>query len=272
MNETVLEMHYHRALLDAFSQIYGLGARGHFNFYKYSTQRECFIGFDQAYIKSELSQEDMFELLKNAAKNNGCQLPDLFLGYFLQFKVVKKMAKRSKITPPVIQNRPHFRVELDTIKNANTGFSQHEILYLLNKNTGAMTYYACPMIFDQSSLYDIDVDLNELQLADLSTCPSEYIDNGNHYIYFNTTTSDPVWCSDPVDGKSIIGGEFAKIISKEIDSSSPQELADQLLITLTDPKLCTEDNYPSLFRGHSAPNILNIAGDMLTILRISKHA
>lgn len=59
MNETVLEMHYHRPLMDLFRAVFGLGAGG-INFYKYSPQRECFVGFDQAYARTELSEQELF--------------------------------------------------------------------------------------------------------------------------------------------------------------------------------------------------------------------
>ncbi len=63
INETVLEMHYHKPLFELISKNLGLGT-GSFNFYKYSPQRECFVGFDQAFIKSELTEQQMFNALK----------------------------------------------------------------------------------------------------------------------------------------------------------------------------------------------------------------
>jgi hypothetical protein len=124
--------------MDLFRECIGLGTNGGINFYKYSPQRECFIGFDQAYVKSELGEKEFFDILKDSAENRDYELKEVFVGYFLQFKVVKQMQKRMKYTPAIITNSPHYRVSLDTKKNINTGQSQHELLYNLNKNAGAM--------------------------------------------------------------------------------------------------------------------------------------
>ena len=80
ITETVLEMHYHRPLMDAFREVFGLGPPGGFNFYKYSPQRETFVGFDQAYAKSELAEDEFFDMLRKAATENDYQLGDGFVG------------------------------------------------------------------------------------------------------------------------------------------------------------------------------------------------
>jgi len=215
INETVLEMHYHRPLLDVFRATLGLG-NGAFNFYKYSTQRECFVGFDQAFVQSDLSEEELFQRLKDSSLNNGYRLPSFFVGYFLQYKVVKQMQNQVRHTPKIITNRPHQRVTLDTTKNINTGFSQHELLYNLNKNHRTFVYYACPMIFDRDELYNQAPDLDLLRLADISSCPSDYSDNEKHFIYFNDIASPPVWCSEPTKGSAVSPKELAGKISEEI--------------------------------------------------------
>lgn len=166
INETTLEMHFHNPLITLFRETYGLGAGG-FNFYKYSPQRECFVGFDQAFVQTELSDEQLFRELRDSAMTQGYYLNNFFIGYFLQFKVVKEMQRRVRLTPPQIRSRQHYRVSLDTKKNVNTGVSQHELLYSLNRNQGAMVYYACPMVFDKSDLYLETPDLELLRLADL---------------------------------------------------------------------------------------------------------
>lgn len=122
INETILEMHFHSALLDLFRITLGLGA-GAFNFYKFSPQRECFVGFDQAYVTTDYSEDSLFHALKNSALKSGYQSTSFVVGYFLQYKVVKIMQKRVRHTPHAITTRPHQRVPLDTAKNVNTGFS-----------------------------------------------------------------------------------------------------------------------------------------------------
>src|SRR6185369_15681411 len=128
INETTLEMHYHRPLVDLFRATLGLGKAGSLNYYKYSPQRECFIGFDQAYAATELPENLFFQQLQAAAVTD-YKLGDQFLGYFLQFKVVHVRNKRSRYTPPAITSSPHYKVVLDTTKNLRTGVSQHELLY-----------------------------------------------------------------------------------------------------------------------------------------------
>ena len=108
INETVLEMHFHRPLMELFSSTLGLGT-GAFNFYKYSPQRECFVGFDQAFVRSDLSDNIMFERLKDSAINTGYSLSSTFIGLFLQYKVVKQMQRRPRYTPAMI-TRPYLGV------------------------------------------------------------------------------------------------------------------------------------------------------------------
>src|SRR5206468_65182 len=113
--------------------------------------------------------------------------------YFLQFKVVQVIRKNGIYTPPAVTNSPHYRSELDTTKNKRTGVSQHELLYRLSKNKNAFVYYACPMLFDKTDLYEIDVDFDKLRLIELDSCPDIYNDNDNHFIYFDAPDSMPIW-------------------------------------------------------------------------------
>jgi hypothetical protein len=270
ITETVLEMHYHKPLMDLFRSTFGLGNTGNINFYKYSPQRECFIGFDQAYAKTELSEEAFFRMLRDSAASSGYRLNDKFIGYFLQFKVVKEMQKRNKkYTPASIVNRPHYRVDLETTRNINTGLSQHELLYNLNQNPGAMVYYACPMVFDRSALYDIDVDLDALSLADLDLCPSSYADNDNHFIYYNTMQANPVWCSDPVDGKALLPRELAAMLDARLSHLEPQQSAAELLKLLTDVEAVGLSPQSEAFREKSSPSVLPLVAESLSILRVT---
>jgi len=211
MNETVLEMHFHNAILESIRSNLGLGT-GRFNFYKYSPQKECFVGFDQAYVKTDLSENELFEQLKNDATNNGYNLANFFVGLFLQYKVVRHMKKRTRTTPQTI-TAPYLRVSIDSHRNERTGFSQHELLYNLNQNNGAFVYYACPMIFEREELYKQPADLSMLRLADITSCPSAYPDNETHFIFFNDTNSNPVWCSDPIEGVALSPFELSRKVT-----------------------------------------------------------
>jgi len=272
INETVLEMHYHKPLMDLFRDAFGLGENGQINFYKYSPQRECFIGFDQAYVKTQISEDELFRVLKESAASNSYVLKDTFVGYYLQFKVVKQMKKRTQSTPSCITSNPHYRVQLSTKKNQNTGFSQHEHLWNLKSNKGAMVYYACPMIFEREDLYDIDIDLETLRLVDVESCPSEYSDNGSHSIYFNDQVCDPFWCSEPVRGVGISPRNFAQLLVEQInDEGRARESAISLLKTLEVARENAKKSNRKVENSIDSINDFNILANILTVVRVSRQ-
>ena len=234
INETVLEMHFHHSILELFRNTLGLG-NGTFNFYKYSPQRECFVGFDQAFVKTDLSPDELFRELRNSAINNRYSLSNFFIGLFLQYKVVKEMVRRSRVTPPQIRNSPYYRVSLDTKKNINTGVSQHELLFNLNRNSGTFVFYACPFVFDYSDLYSRNVDLSKLRLADLSACPSIYSDNDSHFIFYRDEIAPPIWCSESVEGIALSPKEMVTDIGKDLSSEGIVEKQLKLLDELDSP-------------------------------------
>lgn len=257
INETVLEMHFHKPLLDLFQVTLGLG-KGKFNFYKYSTQKECFVGFDQAFVQTDLTEDELFTKLKKSAIDDGYNLSNFFVGYFLQFKVVKILQRHSRHTPSQVRFYPHYRVSIDTKKNINTGLSQHELLYNLSRNNNAMVYYACPMIFDRSELYNQNIDLDLLRLADLNDCPSMYSDNESHFIYYEDIEAEPVWCSEPVEGNAITPQHMFKRISENI---SKEEFYESQLELLNKLKYKSELNSQGEKEG-----ILKLVQDSLTII------
>lgn len=269
MNETVLEMHYHRPLFDLLRNTIGLG-QGRLQFFKYSPQREVFIGFDQAFVTSELSEESFFQELRDAAMNNDYQLPATYFGLFLQFKVVSEMKVRSKYTPPSIQTRPYYRASLDTQKNQNTGFSQHELLYSLKNNSNALVYYACPMIFDRSCLYDINVDLSNLRLVDVGSAPSSYDDNDHHFLFFSSQNSTPIWKSEPANGKAISTRLLGKRVSKLIKQQKPDKSAHDLLTCLTKEPSSSKEGESSKFDEIRAGGILSEVAHSLTIIKLTQ--
>jgi hypothetical protein len=270
ITETVLEMHYHRPLMDLFRQTYGLGATGKLNFYKYSPQREVFLGFDQAFAMTELSDTEFFSQMQSSAMNDGYKLSSRFIAYFLQFKVVSELQKRQKKTPSQIRSKPHYRASLDTTKNDKTGFSQHELLYNLNKNNNAMVYYACPMIMEKTLLYAVDVDLDTLRLVDLASCPSDFTDNSKHYIYFDEKNSQPIWCSEPVEGEAFSPKEFAEKVISRLRELTPEQSVTQLLELLSRIKERDGEVEMSPIVGEQRRNGLSMFGDSLTIIRIDE--
>jgi hypothetical protein len=268
INETVLEMHFHKPLMDLFRETFGVGKIGKVNFYKYSPQKEVFVGFDQAYAMTELSDGEFFKMLKESAANTSYKLPKKFLAYFLQFKVVRQMVNIQKHTPKIINAKPHYRSTLDTKKNQTTGFSQHELLHQLSHNDGAMVYYACPMLFDKSALYSIDVDLDQLRLADLLSCPSKYSDNETHYVYFNAPTGDPIWCSEPVVGKAFGANDFVRSVAEKLAQLEPSTSAAELLQLLTKIQKLGISETSRSFDGLAIESAISLVHDSLMIIEL----
>lgn len=230
ITETTLEMHYHKALMDAFKACYGVGPNGHFSFYKYSTQKEKFIGFDQAYVRTELDDDKFLEEIKQAA--TGSTTAPKSVGYFLQFKVVESRTKRSKAIPKEISNSPPFyAVTLSTKRDAEGHFSQHELLRNIQaSNANAFVYYACPMLFDKLDLYVDDPDLNQLRLVDVRSAVSDFRDNeSKHHIYFKNKTSNPVWCSEPTDGTA---WTFEQMLDRMRNGDQSSQEHARLLVSL----------------------------------------
>lgn len=189
-------------MMELFKSTFGLGPNGHFEFFKYSTQKEKFVGFDQAYVKTDLSDTEFFNDISAIAQ--GSKTTPKYLGYFLQFKVVEERTKKLKSIPLSITSvSPFYGVKLSTKRDANNNLSQHELLKNISSyDPGAMVYYACPMLFDKLDLYSRNADLNQIVLVAVDAATPAFTDNQSHHIYFTSATSTPVWCSEPIDGKS----------------------------------------------------------------------
>lgn len=265
INETVLEMHFHRPLLDLIRETFGLGIGGRMNFYKYSPQRECFIGFDQAFAATQLSEEEFFQKLADCAQSDGYNIGNsTFLGYFLQYKVGSRMTNLTKPAPTTV-SRPYIRFSVDSSQNQRTGTAQHELLYLLSRNHGAFVYYACPMLFLREDLYEVNVDLDRLRLVTLESAPGPYLDNAKHYIYFQDVQSQPIWASEPHDGKAIGALELAEVLRSELSNLSPEDSAAQLL------RLLRAREFPkprSPGEGTEAGALLPLVGEALTVIEV----
>jgi hypothetical protein len=94
INETVLEMHYHRPLMDLFRTTFGVGPGGQINFFKYSPQKECFVGFDQAYVMTELGVDEFFNILRRSALSNNYRLRDIFMGISYNSRLLSRCRNR----------------------------------------------------------------------------------------------------------------------------------------------------------------------------------
>lgn len=228
ISETVLEMHYHQALMDIFRSVLGVGLSGKISFYKYSPQKECFVGFDQAWLMTDVSDDKLFEDLKEAAQQNSYQLNGRYVGYFMQYKVVHRMCRRNKKNPPPVRSLPFGRASISSQANLRTGQSQHELLFNLCKNKNALTYYACPAVFDKTELYEKNVDLSKLHLVDVTSCPGDFTDHKKHHIFFDLPSMQPTWCSEPVQGSAISPRALALSLRQRL-LESPVAEAERLL-------------------------------------------
>ncbi|PHV27552.1 hypothetical protein CSQ93_14275 [Janthinobacterium sp. BJB426] len=133
-----------------------------------------------------------------------------------------------------------------------------------------MVYYACPMIFEKAALYEVNVDLDGLRLVDLSSCPSDFSDNSKHYIYFDNTQSQPIWCSEPVEGKAINPQQFAERVVGQLKQTSPDESVKQVSELLLMMK--ENDNHAQDAFGQTGPKNFGLSAfaDSLTIIRIDE--
>jgi hypothetical protein len=229
ITESTLEMHFHASLMSLFGETYGLGPSGSIEFFKYSQQREKFVGFDQAYVRTEMSEAQLFQELREAASTSGYKFKRVLIGYFLQFKVVKRFVNRSR-SMPVGLSAPYFRADLDTHRKTANDPSQHELLFSLAANPGAMVYYACPMVFDRVDLYRPEADLAQLVLADVTSAPSAYADNERHFVCFQNTASQPTWCSDPTPGKGISATSFIERLVNTVRSPNDGALNRNMVL------------------------------------------
>ena len=144
VTEVLLEMHDHRAIVEAFAAVFG--AR-FLRMLKPSTQQEVWVGFDQGWVHTSVSTADLYATLSNTISSGGRQSNAFHLGYFLQFKVVHTLARRSRIAPTGFV-APYLRAELSVWRHPRAELSQHETHCRLASIQGAEVYYACPLLFD----------------------------------------------------------------------------------------------------------------------------
>lgn len=202
ITESLLEMHFHSALVELFEEAFEARV---IRIYKPSTNREVWLGYDQAWVRTELTQRE-FEDHLAASLHGGPPFPQRFIGYFLQFKRVERMVRRSRFTPAGFPDE-YYRAELSASVNPHTQLSQHATLLRLQQFEASDVNYACPMLFGPDAMYD-KPNLDRLRLVPLRGAPT-YTDDERHFIAFRSEGDPvPVWCSEPVDAKSVTVGEW----------------------------------------------------------------
>ena len=263
INEATLEMHFHVALMDLFRSTYGLGRSGSIEFFKYSPQLERFVGFDQAYVGTELSEEELYRELREAAMNTGYVLSRRLYGYFLQFKTVDQIQRRSRGIPSGFF-APYLRVDLSTNRKRTNHPSQHELLYGLAQNPGSKVYYACPLVFDRTDLYRPEPDLDQLVLADVASCPGSFDDNEHHTLCFQEEASLPTWCSDPVEGERWTPVQFIEQLVKNVKSDDQIGGNSAVMLSFSESTEFVDD-----WKGRE---FLPLIGDSLTFVSVKNDA
>jgi hypothetical protein len=160
------------------------------------------------WIKTTMTQDEVMTELRDAIHNHNSNPAGFYLGYFMQFKRVEQMKRRSIYTPSGWLY-PCFRSELSLEINFQTGLSQHQTLIALSGVNNASVAYACPMIFDSNEIYDAP-NLDLLRMVDVATSPTTFKANERHFIAFKDKTDViPVWLSEPIPAESMGFKEWA---------------------------------------------------------------
>ncbi|WP_157817974.1 hypothetical protein [Candidatus Thiodictyon syntrophicum] len=220
--ESLIEMHFHSALISYYSKKFS----GKFiRLYKPVPQKEAWVGFDQGWTSSDLSELELFASLKAAIASQAKSINKFYLGEFLQFKVVDTVTRASKRMPAGFST-PYFRSELSLKPNKSTGISQHETLLRLKAIAKTAVFYTCGMVFEEADIWK-PADLSALRFVDIQTAPPGWATNEDHFIVFrNSTDSTPMWCSEPLPGISFSIEELAErqLLPLPLDGAAAAQL------------------------------------------------
>jgi hypothetical protein len=204
-NEALLEAIFLKPLTDLIAGVHGKRV---LRVLKPSQNREAFLGFDQGWVKIDqgIAYEDFEDELQRYIADPSQQQP-MYYGYFLQYKVVKRMTRKSKHTPATL-TPPYHRCELKTLVNAGKPLSQHQALRELSGATRTSVHYCVPEIFDADDVYD-QPDLDKLRFFDVADSP-EMNDNSHHFLCFEPGSDMAYWCSEPTETRPIKAEFFAQ--------------------------------------------------------------
>jgi hypothetical protein len=225
--EALLEMHYHPAIVQMFAQVFG--AR-FLRLFKPSTTREAWVGFDQGWVAAPaLTTQQLYDRLSNAIQAGESQVAGFYLGYFLQFKVLREMVRRSRYAPTFPP--PYLRSELSLSPNESGGLSQHETLSRLSNVQGALVYYACPRLFDLDQIYD-PPDLETIEIVEVNQAPTGWLSQDRHFLAFPRPDSlgSSEWLSDPVEAKGYPCSEWIR----NRNLAPPQKTGSEIIHMIED--------------------------------------
>lgn len=198
-SEALLEMYFLQATLKELGSMYG---KSSLRIIKPSPQDEKWVGIDQAWVSTEMTDKEFLEHLKGTV-SKGTTAP-FYFAVFRQYKRVEKMTKASDYTPykggPNEWPRPYYRCDLYTeiglepeglkisgskkAKKGGPNYSQHEALIRLSALSDADVHYACPMIFTPLDVWQ-PPDMNQVRLVTVKKHYPTYANDGKkHHLCF----------------------------------------------------------------------------------------
>jgi hypothetical protein len=234
-------MYFFRPLMDLVRSL--LGSRA-CTYFKPSQQREAFLGFDQGWaVTAPIKRDEFHKRLQAAIASGSSSVGGFYLGFFLQFKIVIAMKRKSTYAPNTFV-APYFRSELDLEPNDQTQLSQHETLVRLQSIAGSKVSYACAMLFDESEVIET-ADLAKLRIVPISTAPTGWKPDQRHFIAFQTMLAVPQWCSQAVPGDSLTPEQWARqIVQRRLSGHQMMRFLEQTEATLREENQAVAFAYP----------------------------
>ena len=224
--ESLLEMHYFRALLRHYRHTLGHTIQ----FFNPATAAEHWYGFDEAFFVADIPRSHAIQDLRAYIHSGALPTFTVFRAFLLQFKVVEMVRRRSANSPPDWL-APYYRSELSLFPNKTTRISQHETLRRLTALSGASVAYVCPMIFEESDVL-ARPDLADLRFVDVASSPDGWLTTQPHFIAFQNLESLPTWFSQPVSGKALSMDEIIRR-AKPMNANDLLFLLDKIRKTLS---------------------------------------
>ena len=81
VTETLLEMHFHRAIVKCFEDTFGAKF---LRLLKPSTKSEAWVGFDQGWTRTTLTNAELFDQLKTTIASGATSVNAFYFGYFMR--------------------------------------------------------------------------------------------------------------------------------------------------------------------------------------------
>ena len=211
VTEALFEMHYHQAIIGFFQRTYGATF---LQLLKPTPSREAWVGFDQGWVRIEVEADEFYDKLQQAIQLGASVVDRFYLGFFLQFKRVNRIAGPTKYMPACYR-LPYYRSELSVKRNQTTGLSQHETLLRLRHINSASVCYACPMVFNSDELYE-SADLARLRCIDVLSAPAGWAGTDRHFVTWQHPGDQiGLWCSEPIPAPVLSFDEWASPARKD---------------------------------------------------------